>query len=114
MNEVLKNVNDIISFILELAMLIGIGYWGFYGEKSTWMKWLIGIGFPLAAVIIWGLLLAPKATYRLDTTNGVLVSSLLFLLAAIALYTAQQRESAIVFVIFTIINRILVLVWKQW
>lgn len=114
MNELLKNINLGIAFFLELAMLAGFGYWGFYGEKSVWVKWILGIGLPVVAACIWWFFLAPKAVMRLNNVGGILLSSILFLLAAAALYLIQHRELAVVFGVVAVVNRILVLVWKQW
>jgi len=35
MTETLKGINAGLAFILELAMLIALGYWGFSGDKSV-------------------------------------------------------------------------------
>jgi hypothetical protein len=48
MVEILKIINIGLSFILELVMLAAFGYWGFYGDKSTLLKWALGIGIPVA------------------------------------------------------------------
>jgi hypothetical protein len=114
MIEVLKNVNIGLSFLLELAMLAALGYWGFYGEKSIWLKWALGLGLPVLAAILWGLLLAPHAAHRLEYKGGLGLSTLLFLLAAAALFFAQQRELAIAFAVIVMLNRILIRVWMQW
>ena len=34
MTETLKVINAGLAFLLELAMLTAVGYWGFYGDKS--------------------------------------------------------------------------------
>jgi hypothetical protein len=110
----LKVVNAGLAFFLELAMLAGFGYWGFSGEKSILIKWILGIGLPVVLAIIWGMFFAPKASYRLKITSGALLSSVLFLLAAMALFSAQQPALAIVFAVTAVVNRALILVWKQW
>src|SRR5512143_764774 len=114
MIQILKALNAGLAFLLELAMLIGFGYWGFYGDKSTALKWILGIGLPLVVAVVWGMFLAPRATYRFNATGGNLLSLFLFLLSATALYFAERPVWAIVFGVVAIINRVLVLVWKQW
>jgi len=52
----LKAINAGLAFFLELAMLAGFGYRGFYGEKSALIKWVLGIGLPLIASVVWGML----------------------------------------------------------
>lgn len=114
MTKTLKVINITTSFLLELAMLASLGYWGFYGEKSVLAKWMLGIGIPLLIAIVWGIFFAPNAVRRLNSTSGTLLSLLLFLLSAAALFYAQHPTLAIIFALTAIANRVLTLVWKQW
>ncbi len=114
MVEILKTINSALAFFLELIMLAAFSYWGFHGEKSILMKWLLGIGTPLAAAFIWGLYLAPKAEHRLNITAGAILSLVLFLGAALALYQTGHSALAITLAVIIIINRAFLLFWKQW
>ena len=114
MTETLKVINAGIAFFLELAMLTAFGYWGFYGDKSASVKWMLGIGLPLLTALVWGMFLAPKAVYRLNSTSGNLLSLILFLLAATVLFYTQHPVLAIVFASTAVVNRLLILIWKQW
>jgi hypothetical protein len=114
MREMLKPMNEILTFLLELAMLLALGYWGFYGDKSVWVKWLLGIGLPLLAAVVWSIWLAPKAPHRLGSTGGNLLSLILFLLAATVLFFTPHIALAIIFALTAIANRVLIIIWKQW
>jgi hypothetical protein len=112
--EIPKSINAGLAFLLELAMLAAFGYWGFQGEKSIWLKWGLGIGAPLVVAILWGLWLAPRADRRLNSQWGTLLSSGLFFLAALALYQTNHPALAITMAVTAIVNRILILLWRQW
>jgi hypothetical protein len=114
MTETLKGINAGLAFFLELAMLAALGYWGFYGDKNVLVKWTLGIGLPLLTAFVWGMFLAPKAAYRLNSISGNLLSLILFLLAATALFYTQHTLLAIVFAATAVVNRALILMWKQW
>ena len=114
MTETLKVINAGLAFLLELAMLTALGYWGFYGDKSVLTKWLLGIGLPLLTAVVWGMFLAPKAVYRLNGMSGNLLSLILFLLAATALFDTQHPALAIIFALTALVNRVLILLWRQW
>lgn len=114
MTESLKFLNAALAFILELAMLAAFGYWGFYGDKSLLTKWLLGIGLPVLTAVVWGMWLAPRAANRLGNVSGNLLSLILFLSAAAALFYTGQSLLAITFAATAIVNRVLILLWKQW
>ena len=110
---ILRAINTGVSFLLELAMLVALGYWGFRTPESLWLKWALGIGAPLLVVILWGLFLAPKAGQRMGSTLGVTVSLCLFYLAALALFQTGHPALGATMVVLTIINRTLVVVLRQ-
>lgn len=112
--EIIKALNLGLTFLLELTMLAAFGYWGFQGEKSVWVKWGLGIGIPLVVAILWGIWLAPMANQRLNIIGGTLLSSGLFLLAALALYQTNHPTLAIALAGITIVNWALALLWQQW
>lgn len=114
MIETLKFINAALAFLLELAMLAAFGYWGFHGDKSLLAKWILGIGLPVITVVVWGMYLAPRAAHRLGNIGGNLLSLILFLLAAAALLSTGQTSLAIIFAVTAILNRVLILLWKQW
>lgn len=114
MTETLKGINAGLAFFLELAMLTALSYWGFSGDKSVSIKWMLGIGVPLLTVVVWGMFLAPRSVYRLSSISGNLLSLLLFLLAATALFYTRHPVLAIVFASTAIVNRALILIWRQW
>jgi hypothetical protein len=53
--------NDGLRFVLELAALTALGYWGF-AEHGGVLQWLLGLGAPLLAAVVWGAFVAPKAS----------------------------------------------------
>lgn len=114
MMELLRAINSVLAFLLELTMLAVFCYWGFHGEKGVWMKWSLGIGTPLAVATIWGLFLAPNAEHRLNITAGTILSLVLFSVAVMALYQTSHPALAITLAVIVVFNQILLLLWKQW
>jgi hypothetical protein len=64
--DVLKALNLLVRFLLELCMLAAVGYWGFKTHSGWTMKIIFGIGLPVVIAVLWGLFIAPKATYPLS------------------------------------------------
>lgn len=77
-----------IRFLCELGLLVGLAYWRFTaGEGAT--AWLLGIGAPAVATVVWGLLVAPKARYPVSMPIRLSIEIDLFILATLALWFAD-------------------------
>lgn len=111
--EILKLLNLAVRFAMELAMLVALGYWGFKTGGSSGMRWVLGIGAPLLAAVVWGLWMAPKASQRLQGGWFLLVELILFGLAGWGLYSAGAKSWLLWLGVVYVINRILMVVWKQ-
>jgi len=110
---ILKNVNLALAFLLELCALAALGYWGFTRPTGWLVKIILGIGTPVIAAFVWGLFVAPKATYVLPVLYKEILALVIFAIAALALYAAGRSEWALWFVILVVVNRVLAYVWKQ-
>jgi hypothetical protein len=90
----IKSVNLLLHFILELCALAALSYWGFKSGDSSWMKVLLGVGLPILAAVIWGSLRVPNDPGpALIAVNGRLRLAIewgLFAGATAALFTAGR------------------------
>ena len=111
--EILKNINLALAFLLELCMLAALGYWGFTLDHGLAVRVGAGLGVPLLAAVVWGLLLAPRASNRLQEPWHLLLELLIFTLAIAALYAAGRPRLALTFGLVYAINVILRYVWRQ-
>jgi hypothetical protein len=100
--DILKSINLGVRFLLELCMLVAVGYWGFKTGSGWFLKILLGIGAPLLIAVIWGMFVAPKATYPL---HGFVLLALEMVLFGYVLAWG--------FAVIVVINRILMFVWGQ-
>ena len=76
-----------IRFLCELGLLVGLAYWGFtVGVGAT--AWLLGLGAPTIAAVVWGLFVAPKAKHPVSMPIRLSIELDLFILATLALWFA--------------------------
>lgn len=108
-----KAGNLALRFLLELCALASLGYWGFHNVNGAFVKIACGIGAPLAAIIVWGLFVAPKAIVMVSGPLHLLLELVVLGSAAIALYAAGRPLLGLVFALSVIINRILMSAWNQ-
>jgi len=111
--ELLKSVNLVVTFLLELCLVVAFGYWGFTTGDALWLKILLGIGTPALAAVLWGLFMAPRAARRLPSPWHEIGQVVFFGLGTLALYAAGQPTLAILFAVVFAVNLVLRLVWKQ-
>lgn len=106
-------INLALRFLLEVAALIAVGYWGFQTGKGPFFKFLLGLGAPIMIAVVWGMYGSPAAPYPVQGILRLLLEFLIFGLAALTLYFAGHPTLAVLFGVLVIINRILMHVWNQ-
>jgi Protein of unknown function (DUF2568) len=110
---VLKNANLGLAFLLELGVLVALGYGGFQIGQGTLAKIGLGIGAPALAIVVWALFGAPTARWHLYGPWRLLLEVVFFGSAAVALFVAGQRVSGVVFALVFVLNRVLIYLWAQ-
>jgi hypothetical protein len=91
----LRGVTLTVRFLSELAMLAALAYAGFQLGDGVG-AWVLGIGAPLAAAVIWGAFIAPRARRRLPIGLRVVLELVLFAAATAGLAAAGQPLAAAV------------------
>ena len=98
-----KYANLALTFFLELAVLVALGYWGFH--RSI----LLGLGAPALAILVWAFFGAPTARWHLRGPWRVCLLILFYGSAVLALWAAGQPSWALVFAGLVLANQLLLL-----
>ena len=109
----IKNANLALSFLLELCVLVALGYWGFQTGQGTIAKIGLGIGAPMLAVVVWALFGAPKSVWQLQGPWFLILRVVFFGSAAVALFAAGQRVSGVAFALVFVLNCTLIYALAQ-
>jgi hypothetical protein len=91
----LRGVTLTVRFLCELAMLAALAFWGFAVGDGIG-AWVLGVGAPLLAAVVWGALVAPKARWPVPIRTRVAIELVLFGAAVGALAVAGQPVLAVV------------------
>ncbi|MHB1293781.1 MAG: YrdB family protein [Anaerolineae bacterium] len=92
-------VNLLLRFLLEMAALVAMGYWGWSTQQGI-ARWLLGLGLPLVAAIVWGTFRVPndpgKAPVAVPGIVRLLLEATYFGTAVALLAAAGVRWQAVV------------------
>lgn len=111
--QILKSMNQILAFLLELGMFFSISYWGFSQGKNTFTKWTIAIICVAASITLWGIFAAPNSQTRLHFPIRLLFELAMFLIASFLLYKLNYTTFAFLFALLSIISVGMAFVFKQ-
>ncbi|ROO86408.1 uncharacterized protein DUF2568 [Actinocorallia herbida] len=96
--------NEALAFVLEIAALVALGWWGFTRDGGFALRALLGVGAPLAGAVIWGLFAAPRATFKIPAAGVLAVKAVFFLAAALAADAVWNPTTAAVFAVIVVAN----------
>ena len=102
-----------LAFMLELAALAALAYWGYRLDASASSRWVVATGAPLALALTWSRIAAPTAKRRLARTTLLTFKLLVFTLAAALLYSTGRHAFGILLEAATLLNLGLGAVWEQ-
>ena len=113
MLSLIKPVHLLIAFLIEIALVIIAGYWGFQQSKNPWLKYVLAALLPLLVIVLWGIFAAPKSQYRLELTYRLLFELVLFSAATYALQDTSHSRLAIGFAILVLLTFVGAIVFER-
>jgi hypothetical protein len=102
--------NLALRFLLELAGVASLAYWGFHASGSTPVRIALAIAAPAVLVVVWAIVVAPGAENALPQFQRMVIGTALLELAAVALAVAGQRTAGIVLGVLILVNAVLMAV----
>jgi Protein of unknown function (DUF2568) len=100
----MRALNLAVRFACEIAALVAFIWWGW-----PLVGWLVAV----AVTIMWGLVVAPKATHRLPDPSRLLVELVIFASAIVAFYEAGGETIAGIYGVLAVASAVLVRVWPE-
>ncbi|TMR39715.1 YrdB family protein [Actinomadura geliboluensis] len=100
-------LNEGLAFVLEVAAIVALAWWGFTTGGNVVVNVVLGIGTPVGAMVLWGLFAAPRARFKVALPFVLLVKAIVFGAGALAFYGVDHATLAIVFAVIAVLNTVL-------
>lgn len=92
-----------VRFLLELGALVAVGNWGWTAGIGPG-RYALAVGGPVALAVAWGLLVSPKAPWRLPDPWRLAGELLAFGLAAAAMAAAGRPAAGVAFLVVALVD----------
>ncbi|MEI3800250.1 MULTISPECIES: YrdB family protein [unclassified Chitinophaga] len=100
-------VNLTVRFLLEILMLVILGYWGWH-LGNGWLSYVLVVAFPLTAAVLWGVFRIPNdpkaAPVAIPGVARLLLELFLFGLAVWALRSMGYLRESIALGVVVVIH----------
>ena len=93
-----------VRFLVEMIAIGGVGYWGYQAVDDGVGRIALAVAAVAAFIVVWGRLIAPKATNPLTQAQRDLVGTGVLLVAAGGLAVAGQPGFALAFAVVVVID----------
>jgi uncharacterized membrane protein SirB2 len=97
--------NVALRFILELAGLVAVAWWGFHAADGA-TGWLLGVAGIVVFVVVWGLFVAPRARYPQPPRIRLVAGTVILLTTAALLATTGAVAVAVAFALLVVLNAV--------
>ena len=77
-------INLTFRFLLELAALFAVAYWG-WNQTDNWIRYVLALGIPIIVGVIWGIFAVPDDPSR-SGSAPVAIPGILRLLLELAVF----------------------------
>ncbi|MEO3822988.1 YrdB family protein [Actinomadura sp. B10D3] len=106
-------LNEGLAFLLEIAAIAALAWWGFTTGENVLVGAVLGVGAPVAAMVLWGLFAAPRARFTVALPFVLLVKAAVFGAGALALYGVGHPAAAVGFAVVALLNTALAAVDRE-
>lgn len=96
----------LLRFVLELCALAALGYAGWQVSAPGWVRLLLAVALPLAAAVIWGQWVAPRARHPVPDPLRLVPEWVVFGGATVALVATRHPLLAVALALAAAGNRL--------
>ena len=111
--DAIRAANLALAFFLEIAMLVALGYAGWAATDIQWLRYLLLIGLPALAIVLWAIWAAPRSGRRLPGPALLIFKAAILGVTTFLLWAAGVSPAALLFGALSAIHLGLAVLLKQ-
>ncbi len=108
-----RNVNLLLRFLLELAVYVAVGWWGFTRSPDLAVKLALGLAGPILFAVVWAVFASPRAVRPLHGRTLAALEIAWFGAGAAALAATGQVVPAIALAALYAVNVLALSPWRR-
>ncbi len=105
--NIVRGINRLIAFLLELVLVIVLGYGGYSVAENVYLKYTLALLLPVIAIVCWSIYAAPRSDKRLEQPWRMAFRLSLYFISAMLLYTIGKTTIAISLATIVLINELI-------
>ena len=109
----MRNLNQVFRFVLELVVLLALFLWGVSVSDELLVQVVLGLGAPAAAMAVWGLFVAPRASRRLPDPQRLAVETVVWGAGVLAFVARGALLLGLLLAAAVAISLVLMFYWGQ-
>lgn len=105
--RMIKIINSIVVFALEMGMLFTYGYYGMTRNWNLSTKLLFTVGTLALAIYLWAMYAAPKSSHQLEMPYLAMFRAAMFLVPAFLLFRMDLKAMSITVVVLALLTQLI-------
>jgi hypothetical protein len=93
-----------MRFFVEVLGIVAVAFWGWQTGPDGIGRIALAVGAAVALIVVWGVVVAPKADNPLRQQARDIIGTVLLLVAAAGLAAAGQPQLALVFAVVIVVD----------
>jgi hypothetical protein len=111
--NIVRGINRLIAFLLELVLIMALGYGGYSIVENVYLKYALAMLLPVIAIVCWSIYAAPRSDKRLEQPWRMAFRLSLYFICAMLLYTIGKTTMAASLATIVLVNELIAFYFKD-
>lgn len=105
MKTIVSYINSVITFLIEMIMLVSCVLYGLSKQENIWIQLSYAAALLTVVIFLWAIVAAPTSKRRLKMPYLVFFRTGMFLMASFLLYQSGHTNAAMILAGVSVVNQ---------